>query len=168
MSLGLGNEDRGKEDLVATIMENPAFNPDLTAEAIEKRRNETRPVDRVVFAVSGLYGLSRGSVKMPLSRTETFDSGQVCLQGDADADPFRSIGMVEFSKLRLKVRYAIQAVFPGLFELVTSGRFDPSLLNPIRAEATDECTVLPDYNGWRALGCLEFLPGSLWAGAHGG
>jgi len=149
-------------------MQNPTFNPDLTAEAVEKRRNEVRPVDRVIFGVSGLYGLSRGSVKMPLNRTETFDSGQVCLQGDADADPFRSIGMVEFSRMRLKVRYAIQAVFPGLYELVTSGRFDPSLLNPIRAEATDECTILPDYKGWRALGCLEFLPGSLWAGAHGG
>jgi hypothetical protein len=153
---------------VASIVQDVTFNSELTAEAIEKRRNEVRPVDRVVFGVTGLYGLSRGSVKMPLSRTETFDSGQVCLQGDADADPFRSIGTVEFSKRKLKVRYAIQAVFPGLYTLVTSGRFDHSLLNPIRAEATDECTVLPDYNGWRALGCLEFLPGSLWAGAHGG
>jgi hypothetical protein len=147
------------------------FNPDnaeLTAEAIAKRRQEVRPVDRVIFGVSGLYGLSRSSVKMPLSRTEAFDSGQVCLQGDSDADPFRSIGIVEFSKLKLKIRYAVQAVFPGLYSLVTSGRFDPALLNPIRAEATDECTVLPDYHGWRALGCLEFLPGSLWAGAHGG
>jgi hypothetical protein len=153
---------------VATFMQDVSFNPDLTAEAIEQRRNQVQNVDRVIFGVSGLYGLSRGSVQMPLSRTEKFDSGQVCLQGDADADPFRSIGFVEFSKMRLRVRYAIQAVFPGLYSLVTSGRYDASLLNPIRAEATDECTVLPDYNGWRALGCLEFLPGSLWAGAHGG
>lgn len=144
------------------------FNPELTAEAIEKRRSKITSVDRVVFGVTALYGLSKESVKMPLSRTESFDSGQVCIQGDAEADPFRSIGIVEFSKLKLKVRYAIQAVFPGLYSLVTSGRFDPSLLNPIRAEATDECTVIPDYSGWRALGCLEFLPGSLWSGAHGG
>jgi hypothetical protein len=153
---------------VATIMQDAAFNPELTAEAIERRRNKVGKIDRVVFGVAGLYGLSKDSVKMPINRTESFDSGQVCIQGDAEADPFRSIGIVEFSKLRLKVRYAIQAVFPGLYSLVTSGRFDPSLLNPIRAEATDECTVIPDYSGWRALGCLEFLPGSLWSGAHGG
>ena len=24
------------------------------------------------------------------------------------------------------------------------------------------------YSGWRALGCMDFLPGSLWAGASGG
>lgn len=153
---------------MATISQDVTFNPELTAEAIEKRRNRIGKIDRVVFGVAGLYGLSRGSVKMPLNRTETFDSGQVCIQGDAESDPSRSIGIVEFSKLRLKVRYAIQAVFPGLYTLVTSGRFDASLLNPIRAEATDECTVTPDFSGWRALGCLEFLPGSLWSGAHGG
>jgi hypothetical protein len=153
---------------VATVTQDVAFNPELTPEAIEKRRKAIQAVDRVVFGVSALYGLSRESVKMPLNRTETFDSGQVCIQSDAEANPLRSIGIVEFSKLRLKVRYAVTAVFPGLYSLVTSGRFDPSLLNPIRAEATDECTVTPDFRGWRALGCLEFLPGSLWAGAHGG
>ncbi|MGE5323269.1 MAG: hypothetical protein ACM3SW_10420 [Actinomycetota bacterium] len=144
------------------------FNPELTAEAIERRRANINKIDRVVFGVTGLYGLSRDSVKMPLNRHESFDSGQVCIQGDAEAAPSRSIGIVEFSKLRLKVRYAIQAVFPGLYSLVSSKRFDSSLLNPIRAEATDECTVSADYSGWRALGCLEFLPGSLWSGAHGG
>lgn len=153
---------------MATSIQRELMKPELTAEIIEQRRNKARKIDRVVFGVTGLYGLSRESVKMPISRTETFDSGQVCIQGDAEADPSRSIGIVEFSKMRLKVRYAIQAVFPGLYTLVTSGRFDPSLLNPIRAEATDECTVAPDYRGWRALGCLEFLPGSLWAGAQGG
>jgi hypothetical protein len=153
---------------VATSIQHELMNPELTAEVIEQRRNKAKKIDRVVFGVTGLYGLSRESVKMPINRTESFDSGQVCIQGDAEADPSRSIGIVEFSKMRLKVRYAIQAVFPGLYTLVTSGRFDPSLLNPIRAEATDECTVSPDYRGWRALGCLEFLPGSLWAGAQGG
>jgi hypothetical protein len=153
---------------VATVTPDAAFNSEFNPDAITNRRNKTVKTDRVVFSVTGLYGLSRDSVKMPLNRTETFDSGQVCIQGDAEADPFRSVGIVEFSKLKLKVRYAIQAVFPGLFTLVNSGRFDPSLLNPIRAEATDECTVIPDYSGWRALGCLEFLPGSLWSGAHGG
>ncbi len=153
---------------MANVTHDVASNPELTAEAIEKRRKEIRSVDRVVFGVSGLYGLSRESVKMPLNSAETFDSGQVCIQSDAEAHPLRSIGFVEFSRLRLKVRYAVTAVFPGLFSLITSGRFNPSLLNPIRAEATDECTLSPDFRGWRALGCLEFLPGSLWAGAHGG
>jgi len=153
---------------VAIVTQDANFTSELTGAAIEKRRKEIRPVDRVVSGVSGLYGLSRESVKMPLNATETFDSGQVCIQGDAEASPLRSIGLVEFSKLRLKVRYAVTVVFPGLYSLVTSGRFDPSLLNPIRAEATDECTVSSDFRGWRALGCLEFLPGSLWAGAHGG
>jgi len=54
------------------------------------------------------------------------------------------------------------AVFPGLYRLITSGRFDTSLLNPIRANGTDECSLTADYSGWRALGCLRFLPGSLW------
>jgi hypothetical protein len=153
---------------VANFTDNVLSNTELTGEAIEKRRKEIRAVDRVIFGVSALYGLSRESVRMPLNATEAFDSGQVCIQSDAEAHPLRSIGFVEFSRLRLKVRYAVTAVFPGLYSLVTSGHFDPSLLNPIRAEATDECTVSPDYRGWRAFGCLEFLPGSLWAGAHGG
>lgn len=52
--------------------------------------------------------------------------------------------------------------------MLTSGGHDPSLLNPIRAVATDRCTLTPDLSGWRALGCLDFLPGSYWAGAEGG
>ncbi len=140
----------------------------LTAEAVETRRRARRPVERVIFAVSALYGLSRTSVPMPLNSEETFDSGQICLSIDAEAPPTVNIGIVDFTKRALKVRYGVQAVFPGLYSLVTTGRFDPSLLNPIRAVATDECTLTPDLRGWRALGCLEFLPGSLWAGAHGG
>lgn len=140
----------------------------LTAEAIENRRNSAGSVQRVIFGVSALYGLSTSSVPMPLNTDETFDSGQICLTSDSEADPSTNIGIVDFPKGMLKVRYAVQAVFPGLYSLVTSGRFEASLLNPIRAVATDECSLTPDFRGWRALGCLEFLPGSLWAGAQGG
>jgi hypothetical protein len=140
----------------------------LTADAISDRRNAAGCVQRVIFGVSALYGLSKSSVQMPLNAQEIFDSGQICLTGDPEADPSTNIGMVDFPRGTLKVRYAIQAVFPGLYSLVTSGQFEPSLLNPIRAVATDECTLIPDFRGWRAMGCLEFLPGSLWAGAHGG
>jgi len=121
-----------------------------------------------VFGVSALYGVSTTSVSMPLGRGEAFDSGQICLTTDADAPPQTNLGVIDFPARKMKVRYAVQAVFPGLYALVTSGRFDVSLLNPIRAVATDECSVTQHLRGWRALGCLEFLPGSLWAGAHGG
>lgn len=143
-------------------------NLSLTAELIESRIRAVAPVQRVIFGVSALYGLSTSSVPMPLNADETFDSGQICLTSDSEADPSVNIGIVDFLRQTLKVRYAVQAVFPGLYSLVTLGRFEPSLLNPIRAVATDECTLTPDFRGWRALGCLEFLPGSLWAGAHGG
>lgn len=59
-------------------------------------------------------------------------------------------------------------LFPGLYELIRRGGHDPSLLNPVRVTATDECRLEEDFSGWHALGCLEFLPGSIWAGASGG
>jgi len=68
---------------------------------------------------------------------------------------------------KLTVRYGGQLVFPGLYELVMGGRFDPGLLHPVRGVATDDCTLTPDLTGWRADGRLQFLPGSIWAGAHG-
>jgi hypothetical protein len=76
--------------------------------------------------------------------------------------------MVDFERRRLRVRYSVQLVFPGLYDLVTSGEHDTALLNPVRAVATDECEVAEDYSGWRALGRMDFLPGSMWSGAGGG
>ena len=140
----------------------------LTIDRVIERRDAPRLTERVIFAVRALYGLSHSSVDVPLGRGESFPSGQVCMSLDGDSDMAQNIGIVDFPRRRLKVRYCAQLVFPGLYDLVMSRRFDPSLLNPIRATATDECTVTEDYRGWRALGCLEFLPGSLWAGAHGG
>jgi hypothetical protein len=145
-----------------------ALDESLTKQAVENRRTSVQAVRSVIFGVSALYGLSTSSVAMPLGAGETFDSGQICLTTDADAPAQSNIGVIDYAARKLKIRYAVQAVFPGLYSLVMAGRFDPSLLNPIRAVATDECAMTRDLRGWRALGCLEFLPGSLWAGAHGG
>ena len=58
-------------------------------------------------------------------------------------------------------------MFPGLYELVHRKEYAPALLHPVRAFATDEYTMNEDRTGFHALGCLELLPGSLWAGAAG-
>jgi len=122
----------------------------------------------VVFRVASLYGLSATSIRMPLNETDGIESGQVCLTIDPESDPMGNIGAVDFAQGKLKVRYAAQMVFPGLFELISSRKYAPDLLRPVRAVATDDCTLAPGAGGWHALGCLDFLPGSLWAGASGG
>jgi len=147
-----------------TVVEDLLLSPEL----ITERRQAVRTTRQLVFGVGALYGLSTHSIRMPLNETESIDSGQVCIMGDPDAQLAQNVGMIDFPRCKMRIRYAVQAVFPGLYHLINSGRFDTSLLNPIRATATDECSVTTDYSGWRALGCLEFLPGSLWAGAHGG
>jgi len=123
---------------------------------------------RVTFQVTALYGLSTESVAIPLNETETIESGQVCVTIDPDANTAGNIGVIDYERGRLDVRYAGQIVFPGLYKLVRQGGYEPSLLNPVRVTATDRCTLLPDLSGWHAVGCLQFLPGSLWAGAKGG
>ena len=140
----------------------------LTMDAIEQRREKARELARVTFGVTDLYGLSRHSIRMPLGNGESIESGQVCVTIDPDADATQNVGIADFRERRIVVRYGVQAVFPGLFRLVTQGKFEPDLLNPIRATATDECTINEEMTGWRAFGCLDFLPGSLWAGAQGG
>jgi hypothetical protein len=123
---------------------------------------------QVTFGVVGLYGLSDGSVQLPLNETECIDSGQVCITLDPHGAPAGNVGSIDFRRERLIVRYDGQLVFPGLYDLVTRRQFDAELLNPVRVTATDECVLLPDLSGWRAEGCLEFLPGSIWANASGG
>jgi hypothetical protein len=137
-------------------------------DSIADRRNSQRAAERVTFGVKALYGLSTESIALPLNDSETIDSGQVCITIDPESDQFGNIGVIDYAQDKLKVRYSVQAVFPGLFDLITSGRYDPSLLAPVRLTATDDCTLTPDHSGWHALGCLDFLPGSLWAGASGG
>jgi hypothetical protein len=143
-------------------------NPNLTIDAVAARRGARQEGSRVAFAVKGVYGLSPRSMEMPLNEHESIDSGQIAVSIDPDADASFNVGMIDFDQLKLKVRYGAQLVFPGLYKLITEGRHDPSLLNPVRATATDTCTVLPDLRGWHALGTMEFLPGSIWAGAEGG
>lgn len=140
----------------------------LSEAAVNDRRRAVKQVSRLAFRVSSLYGISRGSVRLPLNGTASIDSGTICLTCDPEADPASNIGLIEYDRKRLTVRYGVQIIFPGLFELVSSRSYDPSLLHPIRAVATDECSITEDLLGFRALGCLDFLPGSLWSGASGG
>jgi hypothetical protein len=134
----------------------------------EAARAAAQAAGRVLFAVKGIYGLSKHSIRLPLNETEWIESGQICATADPDADPSCNLGVIDYERGALTIRYGAQAIFPGLYQLLTEGRYDPGLLHPIRAVATDQCTLTPDHRAWRALGCLEFLPGSIWSGADGG
>jgi hypothetical protein len=127
----------------------------LTIEAVQQRAAKPEPTQRVIFRVEELYGISEGT-RFPLNETDSIDTGQICLTMDPKADLSANIGSVDFDNCTMRVRYGVQ------------GEHDLSLLGPIRAVATDECTLTPQLTGWRALGCLEMLPGSLWSGAKGG
>lgn len=140
----------------------------LSPEEVAARQAKPEPAERVVFRVEDLYGISKGSARFPLNERESIDTGQIVMMIDPRSDPSTNIGVADFSTRQMRVRYGVQCVFPGLHELVLSGKYDLSLLGPVRAIATDECTLTPDLTGWRALGCLELLPGSLWSGAKGG
>lgn len=140
----------------------------VTPEEIARRRLEAEPSERVVFRIAGLYGVSNHSVPFPVSATDAIDSGTVSITLDPETGAAGNVGIMDFDRRYLRVRYNVHAVFPGLHKLVMSGNHDLSLLGPVRATATDECSVTEDYSGWRALGCMDFLPGSLWAGASGG
>ena len=142
--------------------------PILTLQDVIDRRAEKKSVDRVAFRIQGLYGISFKGMPMPLNKEEHIDSGQICVTIDPDADGTSNVGIVDFDGGRLRVKYGAQMVFPGLYRLVTEGRYDPCLLHPVRVVATDECTLTSERTGWHALGCLDFLPGSIWAGASGG
>jgi hypothetical protein len=148
----------------ATDMIAPAISP----EEIAARRSLPPPANRVIFQVAGLYGFNREGVPFPFSQTVSIDSGPVTISLDPEAGAAGNVGIIDFDSFDLRVRYGVHAIFPGIHDLVTSGKHDLSLLGPVRATATDLCTVTPDMTGWRALGCMDFLPGSLWAGASGG
>jgi len=140
----------------------------LTVDEVMARREHPEPTDRVIFQVEDLYGIAPGGARFPLNETESIDTGQMCLMTDPKSSPYTNMGVVDFASKAMRVRYGVQVVFPGLHDLVMSGKHDLQLLGPVRAVATDECTLTGELNGWRALGCLELLPGSLWAGAKGG
>jgi hypothetical protein len=140
----------------------------LTMGEIEQRRAAQNDPESVVFAVRALYGLSRKSVSLPLGAAEEIESGQICITLDPEADQTGNVGLIDYRKEKLTVRYAVQAVFPGLYELAISRRQDAGLFSPVRIVATDDCSLTPDLTGWHAFGCLDFLQGSVWSGATGG
>ncbi|MGN9913958.1 hypothetical protein ACTMTJ_41150 [Phytohabitans sp. LJ34] len=153
---------------MTTTQERETVAPAVSPEEIAARRLQADPADRVIFRVAGLYGVSTHSAPFPISKTESIDSGVVSITLDPESGASGNVGIMDFEKRYLRVRYNVHAVFPALHELVMSGKHDLSLLGPVRATATDECAVTEDYSGWRALGCMDFLPGSIWAGASGG
>ncbi|MEU8181093.1 hypothetical protein AB0B85_01475 [Micromonospora sp. NPDC049044] len=141
----------------------------VSPDDIADRRALPEPDRQVMFRLAGLWGVSDvDGMQMPLNSAESIKSGQVCIMLDPDSGPEANLGVMDYERHYLRVRYGVQMVFPELYNLITEGRHDPGLLSPVRAVATDDCEVLPDYSGWRALGKLDFLPGSLWAGASGG
>jgi hypothetical protein len=145
----------------------------IGSDEIATRRDKVRHAKwtedtKVAFRVAAMYGIGPKGMKMPLSRRDSIESGQVCATIDPDAGSNTNVGVIDYAANRLKVKYHAQLVFPGLFELVTSKKYDPALLRPVRATATDDCKVTGEMDGWRAFGCMDFLPGSLWAGASGG
>lgn len=154
--------------MTTTMTERDQANLAVSADEIAARRLREQPTERVVFRVAGLYGTSLNSVPFPVSATESIDSGPVSITLDPDSGASGNVGIIDFDRRYLRVRYNVHAVFPGLHKLVMSGKHDLNLLGPVRATATDECAVTEDMTGWRALGCMDFLPGSLWAGASGG
>jgi hypothetical protein len=142
--------------------------PAISPEAVATRRMAPEPTERVAFQVRSLYGFSDKSVKVPLGRDSSIDSGTVALTLDPEASADSNFGIIDFERMKLRVRYCVQLMFPGLYDLVQRKEYDSSLLNPARAVATDDCELADDYSGWRALGRMDFLPGSLWSGAGGG
>src|SRR5215831_12559738 len=102
--------------------------PELTPDLVAARKHAPLG-NQVVFGVKALYGLSPRSVTMPLNERETIESGQIAAMIDPDVDPSFNIGIVDFDKLKLKVCYGIQMVFPGMARLIADGQHDPSLLN---------------------------------------
>jgi hypothetical protein len=153
---------------MTTIQERETAAPAVSPQEIAARRLQANPADRVIFRVAGLYGVSTHTAPFPVSKTESIDSGVVSITLDPESGASGNVGIMDFEKRYLRVRYNVHAVFPALHQLVMSGQHDLSLLGPVRATATDECAVTEDFSGWRALGCMDFLPGSLWAGASGG
>jgi hypothetical protein len=123
---------------------------------------------RVMFRISGLYGLIRETVSVPISPTESVDSGPTLMTLDPEADASANVGVADFEKNTLRMRNGVQLVFGGLHALVTSGAYDRALLNPPRGVSITDAKINPDYSGWEAQSCLDFLPGSMWSGAGGG
>jgi hypothetical protein len=123
---------------------------------------------RVMFRVSGLYAITRESIPISVSPTETIDSGPTILTLDPEADASANVGVVDFEQNTMRMRNGLQLVFTGLHKLVVSGEYDRALLNPPRGVSISKAKINPDYAGWDSETCIDFLPGSLWSSTGGG
>lgn len=130
--------------------------------------DDREATDRVMFRISGLSGLVREQPQIPVSPTETIDSGPVVMTLDPEADASGNLGVADFAACTIRMRNSLQFVFGGLYEVAKSGDYDRALLNPPRGISTSDAKINPDYSGWEAQTCLDFLPGSMWSGAGGG
>jgi len=114
---------------------------------------------RIMFRVASLWGFSRHGVSFPVSDTECVESGPFYSYLDPDADPDSNIGVVDFERGELRVRYGFQVACPRIFDLVAENGLDPALLTPLRILNTEECALNPELSGWSAKGVTETLPG---------
>jgi hypothetical protein len=123
---------------------------------------------RLMFRVTGLWGFNQENVSVPVSTTKSVDSGRALMMLDPETDASANVGVADFGENKIRMRYGVQLVFEGLHELVRSGEYDRSLLDPPRGIAITDARINPDYAGWEAQSCVDFLPGSVWSGAGGG
>jgi hypothetical protein len=121
-----------------------------------------------MIRVAGLYGLGRNEIKIPVSRTESVDSGPIVMTLDPESESSGNLGVLDFQEHSLRMRNGIQLVFGGLHDVVKGEEYDRALLNPPRGLAVTEATINPGYCGWEARTCVDFLPGSMWSGSGGG
>src|SRR5437868_4242014 len=64
----------------------------------EAARAAAQAAGRVLFAVKGIYGLSKHSIRLPLNETEWIESGQICATADPDADPSCNLGVIDYER----------------------------------------------------------------------
>jgi hypothetical protein len=75
-------------------------------EVITARPNNSKSIQKVIFGVRALYGLSRQSIKMSLNETEAIESGQVCVTLDPDADSTGNVRVIDYDQGKLTGRWA--------------------------------------------------------------
>lgn len=141
---------------------------DLSVESLTDQCMGIEPAYRMIFQVTKMYGISTDGMRMPLNEKEFIDSGQISASLDSEAPPTSNIGLIDFERRKLRVRYAMEVTFPGLYDLLASEKHDRDLLNPARAVIVDTYEFEPEQDRWHVSAKLNFLPGSPWAGAGGG
>jgi hypothetical protein len=112
-----------------------------------------------MFRVATLWGFSRNGLQLRLSDSDVIDTGELYSSLDPHADPGSNVGVVDFERRTLRVRYGIQIMCPRMFDAVIEQGFDPAFAIPMRVINTEECAVNADLSGWQAKGVTEVLPG---------